>query len=175
MANISYRGAVSAIVEALEYLAEGEDFTGGDPDSVFYTLLETAQQALSQYIDNGLIYTADILELWDGSTHEIVTTFDGSVDLMQMVTASTAWQLEEDWAEAVYDAIDDWLTNVTGHEDRAEALDALTGESEPECPACGEGIQWCQGHGEIGDPDGAAILAAHDEGDHSRCLIEDCE
>lgn len=42
-------------------------------------------------------------------------------------------------------------------------------EYYPECPACGEDIQYCQGHGEIGDPEGAAILAMHDDGDHSRC------
>lgn len=37
------------------------------------------------------------------------------------------------------------------------------------CPACGSSIDYCQGHGELGDPTGAAILAAHGAGDHSRC------
>lgn len=27
-----------------------------------------------------------------------------------------------------------------------------------ECPACGEPIDYCQGHGEIGDPAGYALL-----------------
>ena len=40
------------------------------------------------------------------------------------------------------------------------------------CPACGEFIDYCHGHGEIGDPDGASVLASHDEGDHSRCVID---
>lgn len=39
------------------------------------------------------------------------------------------------------------------------------------CPACGEYIDYCQGHGELGDPDGHKILSAHDKGDHSNCDI----
>lgn len=42
------------------------------------------------------------------------------------------------------------------------------------CPACGEYIDYCQGHGEIGDPDGHDTLARHDRGDHSKCLIGAC-
>lgn len=37
------------------------------------------------------------------------------------------------------------------------------------CPACGQAIDYCQGHGEIGDPDGFAILRMHDNEDHSEC------
>lgn len=37
------------------------------------------------------------------------------------------------------------------------------------CPACGSVIDYCQGHGETGDPAGYAILQAHDDGDHSGC------
>ena len=37
------------------------------------------------------------------------------------------------------------------------------------CPACGEFIDYCHGHGVIGDPDGAAILEAHDDGNHEGC------
>lgn len=48
--------------------------------------------------------------------------------------------------------------------------DYSLGVDYPECPACGADIQYCQGHGEIGDPEGAAILAMHDNGDHSRCV-----
>ena len=40
---------------------------------------------------------------------------------------------------------------------------------ESMCPACGEFIDYCQGHGEIGDPDGFATLLAHDDGEHSAC------
>lgn len=37
------------------------------------------------------------------------------------------------------------------------------------CPACGSPTDYCQGHGEIGDPTGFAILQAHDGGDHAGC------
>jgi len=40
------------------------------------------------------------------------------------------------------------------------------------CPACGSVIDYCQGHGEIGDPNGHAILGKHDYGDHSECHID---
>jgi len=48
-------------------------------------------------------------------------------------------------------------------------------EYTPRCPACGDPIDYCQGHGEIGDPAGRAILDAHDAGDHSGCHPEGCE
>lgn len=37
------------------------------------------------------------------------------------------------------------------------------------CPACGSPVDYCLGHGEIGDPRGAAVLEAHDFGEHSTC------
>lgn len=37
------------------------------------------------------------------------------------------------------------------------------------CPVCGEPMDYCQGHGEIGDPMGYKILRQHDYGDHSEC------
>lgn len=43
-------------------------------------------------------------------------------------------------------------------------------DTSTSCPACGEFIDHCQGHGEIGDPHGFEILERHDEGDHSRCV-----
>jgi hypothetical protein len=43
------------------------------------------------------------------------------------------------------------------------------------CPACGDVIDYCQGHGEMGDPAGFAILAAHDDGHHSECHPDGCE
>lgn len=53
-----------------------------------------------------------------------------------------------------------------------------TSESEgydPRCPACGDPIDYCQGHGVMGDPEGFVILALHDEGDHSRCHERGCD
>ena len=44
------------------------------------------------------------------------------------------------------------------------------------CPACGAAIDYCTGHGDIGDPDGAAVITAHHEyGDHTRCHPAGCE
>lgn len=37
------------------------------------------------------------------------------------------------------------------------------------CPACGQPIDYCSGHGAIGDPAGAAVLEWHDAGNHSWC------
>lgn len=37
------------------------------------------------------------------------------------------------------------------------------------CPVCGDVIDYCQGHGEIGDPVGFAILINHSIGQHYRC------
>lgn len=42
------------------------------------------------------------------------------------------------------------------------------------CPACGDPIDYCQGHGEIGDPEGYAILQAHDDGNHLGCHPDGC-
>lgn len=42
------------------------------------------------------------------------------------------------------------------------------------CPVCGEFIDYCQGHGEIGDPEGFSIMVRHDEGDHMDCDPEGC-
>lgn len=36
-------------------------------------------------------------------------------------------------------------------------------EIEGKCPACGDPIDYCQGHGEIGDPEGYAILKQYEE------------
>lgn len=51
----------------------------------------------------------------------------------------------------------------------------LYGYDFARCPACGETMDWCQGHGEMGDPVGFNILRAHDLGDHSMCSELGCE
>lgn len=43
------------------------------------------------------------------------------------------------------------------------------------CPACGQPIDYCQGHGDIGDPAGAWILHRHDEGSHEECHPLGCD
>lgn len=42
-------------------------------------------------------------------------------------------------------------------------------EDHPICPACGSVIDYCQGHGTLGDPEGARILEAHDDDEHDEC------
>lgn len=41
--------------------------------------------------------------------------------------------------------------------------------SEPFCPACGERIDFCQGHGPVGDPIGHQTLRFHDDDIHFEC------
>ncbi len=48
-------------------------------------------------------------------------------------------------------------------------------ETDSRCPACGDVIDYCQGHGPIGDPAGAAILARHNDGDHRQCDPAGCD
>lgn len=43
------------------------------------------------------------------------------------------------------------------------------------CPACADPIDFCQGHGPIGDPIGARILDQHDSGDHADCDPRGCD
>ena len=90
----TYRGAVECIVEALGY----------DQPDTRAQALETADEALHEYIDNALIYTRDILHLWDGTTHDEVDLSDYGT-IMTAVIASTYFQLREDWAGAIDEGI----------------------------------------------------------------------
>lgn len=47
-----------------------------------------------------------------------------------------------------------------------------TDDDTERCPACGNTADHCQGHGEIGDPEGARTLSLHDEGEHGGCHPE---
>lgn len=49
------------------------------------------------------------------------------------------------------------------------------GELISYCPACGQPIDYCQGHGEIGDPVGFETLRLHDIDIHVRCHPNGCE
>ena len=48
-------------------------------------------------------------------------------------------------------------------------------ETVSRCPACGDPIDYCQGHGLIGDPIGHLTLQAHDKGRHEWCNAFGCE
>jgi len=63
---------------------------------------------------------------------------------------------------------------MTIHEATAFPVDDAE-TAEERCPACGDPIDYCQGHGEIGDPEGFAALELHDLGNHSRCHTDSCE
>lgn len=61
-------------------------------------------------------------------------------------------------------------------------LDSLTGSDNAwnddyvsACPACGSPIDYCQGHGEIGDPAGWAVLHMHDNDEHAHCHPAGCD
>lgn len=44
------------------------------------------------------------------------------------------------------------------------------------CPACGDPIDYCQGHGESGDPKAFIIIERHDIGKHDTCHYNsDCK
>lgn len=96
--TINAFSAVDAIMEALDYGKPEDDNEATDMGG----------EALHEYIDNGLIYYRDILELWDGNTHAEVFVEEGA-DIMNLITRSVYFQLREDWDWAIYDAIDEWL------------------------------------------------------------------
>lgn len=91
--------------------------------------LEAGDTALHEYIDNALTYTSDVMELWDGSTHDEVYTEDNTPDIMSLITDSTYFQLREDWSDAVYDGIDEYIeANLPDTDlDRDDALAQING------------------------------------------------
>ena len=120
--TINAFSAKDAIKEALDYdMPEDEN-----------EATDMGAESLHAYIDNGLIYYRDILELWDGNTHAEVY-FEDSADIMSLITQSVYFQLREEWDWAIYDAIDEWLDEhpaKIGRDDwanldRADRFDAI--------------------------------------------------
>lgn len=91
-------GATEEVTDHLEYVKPTNEEDA----------LEAAYEALEQYIDSALIYTADILELWDGGTHEEVG-LGSHDDIMEAITLSTYLQLREDWGGAILDGIEQYV------------------------------------------------------------------
>lgn len=56
------------------------------------------------------------------------------------------------------------------NEIRTNHYDTCIAEAADRCPACANYIDYCQGHGVIGDPIGHSVLVAHDDGDHTNCI-----
>lgn len=105
-------GATEEVAEHLEYIKPTNENDA----------IDAAREALEQYIDSALIYTSDILELWDGSTHEEVDLRDYK-ELMKAIIQSTYFQLREDWNDAILDGIDQYIGETDL--DRDEALAAM--------------------------------------------------
>ena len=68
-------------------------------------------------------------------------------------------------------ALDRWITGNYGE----DQFDDDDWDELSFCPACGQSSDYCQGHGEIGDPVGFATLTAHDNDDHAGCHPNGCE
>lgn len=73
------------------------------------------------------------------------------------------------------------LAELEAARERAAAnLAELFGDGEAaddveRCPVCGDPADYCQGHGETGDPRGWRKMIAHDHGDHTECHSAGCE
>ena len=122
--TINFNGAVEAVRERMEYATPDNEVSA----------VEEAREALAEYVDGGLVYTRDILDLWDGSTHESVSLSDGYDDIMGAVTASVYWQMMEDLDDAIFDGVDEWIASELTRlglaeefedEDRDEQLKAI--------------------------------------------------
>lgn len=61
------------------------------------------------------------------------------------------------------------------HAEEEPSWDETDDEEPASCPACGEYIDFCMGHGPIGDPVGFDVLDRHDNDDHSRCHVNGCD
>ena len=122
MANLDFPGAVDDALEALNY----------ERPTTEAEAVDVAQRAIDQYIDTGLTYYSDVLEAWDGSTHENV---DLSIhdDIMTAVTESVAWQLQDDFAGAEFDAIDEYIeTRASDHYHTTEVSEAREAYGDPD-------------------------------------------
>ncbi len=74
---------------------------------------------------------------------------------------------DHDEAQAAAEA--DW---ERAYDERFEAEAEAHAEylaSLAHCPVCGDVMDYCQGHGELGDPDGYAVLVDHDNDEHHGC------
>ena len=91
--------------------------------------------------------------------------------VLQAVADRVTLMAEVDRLQALLDGRPRDLSTET-----AEDEDEEGDEYVARCPACGDVIDFCQGHGpDFGDPVGASILAAHDDGDHSECHPDGCD
>ena len=122
MTILDFTGAVDEALEALNY-----ELPTTEAEAV-----DVAQRAIYEYIDRGLTYHSDVLEAWDGSTHENV---DLSIhdDIMTAITESVGWQLQDDLAGAEFDAIDEYIeTRASDHYHTAAVSEAREEYGDPD-------------------------------------------
>ena len=122
MTILDFTGAVDEALEALNY-----ELPTTEAEAV-----DVAQHAIYEYIDRGLTYHSDVLEAWDGSTHENV---DLSIhdDIMTAITESVGWQLQDDLAGAEFDAIDEYIeTRASDHYHTAAVSEAREAYGDPD-------------------------------------------
>ena len=122
MANMDFPGAVDDALEALNY----------ERPTTEAEAVDVAQRAIYEYIDRGLTWHSDVLEAWDGSTHENV---DLSIhdDIMTAITESVAWQLQDDLAGAEFDAIDEYIeTRASDHHHTTAVSEAREAYGDPD-------------------------------------------
>ena len=122
MANLDFYGAARDALEALNYKRPTTEAEAVD----------VAQCAINEYIDRGLIYFSDVLEAWDGSTHENVD-LSSHDDIMTAITESVAWQLRDDFTGAEFDAIDEYIeTRASDHYHTAAVSEAREAYGDPD-------------------------------------------
>ena len=120
----------------------------------------------------------DIVYQWGGSIYVDLLVDGSSVDVINISDELEAFKERFGHRPTPWDLVR-WvdldemarpiINAAQGDEDEDED------EDEDHCPACGDIADYCAGLGEIGDPEGAAILAAHDNDDHSGChRLADC-
>ena len=90
---------------------------------------------------------------------------------MEQQARSRGQRLRKDYGSRVTDKMEE--PGSPGSEKARSEMVLYTEESR--CPACGQPIDYCQGHGSLGDPHGAEILAMHDRDNHSQCHPDGCD
>ena len=122
MANLDFYEAVEYALDALNH----------ERPTTEAEAVDVAQRAIYEYIERGLTYYSDVLEAWDGSTHENV---DLSIhdDIMTAITESVAWQLQDEFADAEFDAVDRYIeTRAYDHYHTAAVSEAREAYGDPD-------------------------------------------
>lgn len=102
------------------------------------------------------------------------------IEILNAWLAEVGYETVQEWAEeSDYRLVTDvgWVDENDNLVDiEIQAWWAMMAEADysVQCPVCGSPIDFCQGHGEVGDPNGFRILQKHDADDHSECDEDGC-